>query len=212
MNLLKDLNIDSGYIEWQINRLNFVINMYGENFFHNKKILELGSYQGGVTQMFNNLGAKITGVEASTSNINFARDKYPHLTFIQEDCDTAEWKFDDHYDIIIHWGLLYHLDKIKDSIVSCLKHTSLLLLETIVLDKTNSEKMSAVEDTTLPDQSIHGLGSRPTVKYVEDILDENKVVYKRHDNSSLNSKYQPHYDEPIGNTGKQYRKFWTIES
>lgn len=207
--LTKNLIIDPGYIDWQLNRIKFIIKLFPNNFFQGKKILELGSYQGGITQMFFNLGANITGVEGSQTNLNIAQNRYPHINFIQGDCEKIDWDFDNYYDIIIHWGLLYHLKYPERSIKTCLRHTNILFLETLVIDYDTPKLYFVKEDNiTLPDQALHGEGARPTPSYVEEILYGHK--YMRFDTPELNSKYQPFYDLPISNSGNIFRKFWIV--
>jgi SAM-dependent methyltransferase len=202
-----------GYTDWQLNRVRFITTLYGPDFFKGKKVLEMGSFEGGITQMIYNLGGDITGVEGSDRNISLSRRRYPHLKFIQYDCDrTDEWAFDDHYDIIIHWGLLYHLKNEEASLDSCLKHTDTLLLETLLVDKTTSEIFEIQEDTSLCDQALNGTGTRATVKYVENMLDKFTTHrYDRYDSQSLDSRYQPFYSLPVGNTGEPRRKFWILK-
>lgn len=213
MNITKGLHFDEGYINWQLNRVLFLINLMGRDFFQGKKILELGSYQGGVTQMFHNLGATIIGVEGSKKNLEFARTKYPHLTFIEGDCDDTTWRYDEKYDIIIHWGLLYHLKTPKESILNCIAHCDILCLETLVIDKTVQEVNFVNEDNVhKPDQALNGTGSRPTASYIEQILTDAGTMWTRYDNTELNSKYQPCYSAADKNTGGTYRRFWVVHT
>lgn len=208
--LTKGLFIDSGYIDWQLNRLRFVVRLFGQKFFEGKKILELGSYQGGITQMFYNLGANITGVEGSETNLTIAQSRYPHINFVKGDCEKIEWEFEEQYDIIIHWGLLYHLKYPERSVKTCLRHTNRLFLESLVVDHSTPKLSFVKEDNiTLPDQALNGEGARPSPSYVEEILYGYR--YMRFDSPELNSRYQPFYDYPIGDTGDDHRKFWIVE-
>ena len=208
------LYYDGGYIDWQIKRVTYLIELFGLEFFKGKNVLELGSYEGGITQLFHNLGCNIIGIEGSNRNINISRQRYPHITFIQLDCDKNIFEHIENtkFDIIIHWGLLYHLKFPKESILNCLKHTKYIFLESIIVDKTEPEIYFKEEDNVnLPDQSLNGLGARPTASYVEKILNEEDVEYERHDNEKLNSKYQPDYNWIETNTGEEYRRFWIIK-
>jgi hypothetical protein len=206
--------INESYIEWQLARMKFIVYIYGKDFFKGKKILELGCFQGGLTKMFYNLGANITGVEGSKSNFEELVKKYPYINFKNEDCEiTDEWKFDEHYDIIIHWGLLYHLKNMENSITECMKHTDLMFLESIVINTSFKEKFLVRENVVGIDQAIHGMGSRASIGHIEKILDN--YYYVRYDNSFLNSPFQPHYDIPIQNISLRdsrefTRKFWTV--
>lgn len=213
MNITKGLHFDEGYINWQLNRVLFLINLMGRDFFQGKKMLELGSYQGGITQMFHNLGANITGVEGSKKNLGFAKNKYPHLTFIEGDCDDTTWRYDEKYDIIIHWGLLYHLKTPKESILNCIAHCDILCLETLVVD-SNLQTCELVDEDNinLSDQALNGKGSRFSASYIEQILTDAGTRWTRYDNESLDSKYHPPYSAIEKNTGATYRRFWVVHT
>ena len=48
---------------WQKNRINFILEKYPKEFFRDKKILELGAFNGYIGSYFSNLGAKGQCVE-----------------------------------------------------------------------------------------------------------------------------------------------------
>lgn len=202
--------VDPGYYNWQYNRIKFVIEKYGKDFFVGKKVLELGCFEGGISQMLFNLGAKLTSIEGFERNINVCKNRYSHLDFILKDLDVDNWDFEDHYDIIIHWGLLYHLRYPEVSIKHCVSHCDYLFLESLVVDCT-SEHTSHVPEKNQwgTDQSIHEVGSRFSPKYVESLFAE--LPYIRYDDPKLNSNHQPHYDNNEGNTWQLQRKFWVID-
>lgn len=209
--MLKNIVVDNGYVDWQSKRLTFVLNIMGDAFFKNKNVLELGCYQGGISKMLTNLGANVTAVEGFSKNINKCRKNYPEINFIQFDLDqdNDDWNFDEHYDVIIHWGLLYHLRYPEKSINKCIKHCDYLFLESLVVD--NEEKIfSTVPEKNIygTDQSIHELGTRLSESMIESYLENTK--FTRYDNSSLNSRYQPEYDFVTKNTNNIYRRFWIV--
>jgi hypothetical protein len=196
---------DSGYNSWQINRVKFILETFGANFFSGKKILELGCYHGGVSKLIYNLvngtNGSITAVEGLEENYNYCKATYPYINFVHSDLDSPDindWIFDEHYDIIIHWGLLYHL-----------QYPDKLFLETLIVDSDNL--VSYVEEKNIwgTDQSIHNIGTRPNTKYVENIFSHLK--FKRYDDSKLNSNCQPVYDWIPSNSGNIYRRFWVID-
>ena len=211
MDFKQGLYIDNGYIDWQTKRIRYILKLYGADFFKNKKVLELGSYQGGVTKILHNLGANVTGVEGLEENITFCRSKYPNITFIKCDLDTDEFleKCENHYDIVIHWGLLYHLKDQEQSIRNCSKITNTLFLETLVTNSTDKDCYTVAEKNVWgTDQSINNLGTRSSITYIEHLLSKYGFGFIRHDTTELDSQNQPLYSD---HTKEISRGFWTCE-
>lgn len=207
---------DSGYFNWQINRIKFVLNTLGDDFFVGKKILELGCFKGGISKIIHHLISKtngsLTSVEGFLDNYKYCKETYPEINFIHYDLDSLDmndWIFDNHYDIIIHWGLLYHLQYPIESIKKCLLHCDKLLLETLIVD--SNEKCILVPEKNIDgtDQSIHEIGSRFNTEFVENIFNHLKFI--RYDSNELNSRNQPKYDWIPTNSGEIFRRFWVIE-
>ena len=111
------------HAEWQNRRIGFMIGLYGPAFFRDKKILELGAYNGYIGNYFAvNCGAKVTVVEGREENVDSIWRDYPAVESICYDLDTPEWIFG-NYDIIINYGLCYHLQHHhKAHLMNCLNH------------------------------------------------------------------------------------------
>lgn len=217
MNFTNGLEYDSGYYDWQIKRIEFILKTLGTDFFNGKKILELACFKGGVSKIIHNLikdtCGELTSVEGHLDNYNHCKKLYPEINFIHYDLDSPdvnEWIFYSHYDIIIHWGLLYHLQYPETSINKCLHHCDKLLLETLIVDSNTNCIHIPEKNTWGTDQSIHEVGSRFNTTFVENMF--NHLKFKRYDNSELNSKNQPVYDWIPSNNGEIYRRFWVIET
>jgi len=209
------LKYDNGYYDWQTKRIGFLIDLYGKEFFVGKKILELGCFKGGISILLQNLitsSGSLTSVEGLKENYDDCVKTYPSLRFIHGDEDFPEtdtWAYDDHYDIIVHWGLLYHLQHPIASIQRCLKHCDKLFLETLIIDSTEPIKLVYEKNEWGTDQSIHNIGTRCNTEYVENIFKH--LSFKRYDDSRLNSGGQPHYDWTPTNSGEIFRRFWIID-
>ena len=208
-NFTRNVVRDAGYIDWQTKRISFVLEKYGNDFFKGKKVLELGCFFGGISQMLHNLGADLTSVEGFPANYETCKQRYPHINFLLKDLDNNIWEFDEHYDIIIHWGLLYHLQYPVASVVHCLGHCDYFFLETLIINHS-SIKLEHVPEKNIwnTDQSIHSSGTRFTAKLVEFLFRDRSFV--RYDDSKLNSGYQPHYDIPEADTNAIIRRFWVV--
>lgn len=196
--------------DWQINRVNLILSMYGEDFFKNKKILELGPFNGVIGACFNALGSKIHYVEGREENIQNIKELFPESTIEQKDLDTPDWDLG-YYDIIINFGVYYHLEKYhKEHLVNCIKNCDLMFFETVVYDSNENEIYSRSEGGN--DQSLSGIGGTPSTSYVENIFKKQKVKYTKYTNKELNSSGH-HYDwEDTGekNFDPFARRFWIV--
>lgn len=126
------------------------------------------------------------------------------------DLDTNEWKFG-KFDIIINFGLFYHLEKNHDAhLKNCLKNCNLLFFESVILD-SNDSKIYFRQESGI-DQSLSEVGGTPTSKYVENIFINSNFNYKRYDDIKLDS--DPHiysWTEQNSDIFDGYkRRFWIV--
>jgi len=212
---------DGHYNEWRVKRVNFIEKLYGKSFFRDKTILELGCGHGHIGRYLQNqLGAKVT----------FADGRQEHLNVIQQIMPSAEticfdqnqpWDLNRKFDIVIHWGVLYHLDNWRQDLESAAKHSNLIFLECEVCDSENPEveiKMPKVEGY---DQDLGDVSTRPSSAGIEEKLIDLEFLYTRFDTKELNSEFHCYdwtYDftndqndtEPVKYTFG-HRRFWVAE-
>lgn len=196
--------------EWQINRINFIIDLYGKDFFRNKRILELAPCNGFIGNYFQELQSEVKCIEGRHENLLSIKDNYPNLNVIQFDLDTPDWTFGS-WDIIINFGLLYHLQNYHEQhLINCIKNCKLLFLESVIFDSHDAEIFYRNEHGF--DQSLTGLGGTPSTKWIEDVLQKCNCNYTKYSSSSLNGG--PHYYDWIDKNSKildcHARRFWII--
>ncbi|MDX2243464.1 MAG: methyltransferase domain-containing protein [Leptolyngbyaceae cyanobacterium bins.302] len=134
---------------------------------HNSTVLEVGAGIGDHTSFFVDRQCQVTSVEAREENLNVLRLRYPELDTRQLDLDNPEFRFEQSFDIVYCYGLLYHLKRPAEALEYMASHCSgMLLLETCV-SYGDEEAINlcdeAVED---PTQSYWGQGCRPTRKWI----------------------------------------------
>lgn len=196
------------HADWQQNRINFILSKYPKEFFKGKRILEVGAYNGYIGAYFNTLGAEVHCLEGRTENVVNIMNDYPNITAEVANLDTDEWVWD-KWDIIINFGLYYHLEKFhKEHLQNCISNCNLMFFETVVYDSKEPEIYFRTEQGD--DQSLTTIGGTPSTSYVENILKENVVTYKKYTDPFLNN-YQHKYDWP--DTGFKvfnqfHRRFW----
>lgn len=200
------------YEIWRIRRITAIVDYYGENWFRGKKVLELGCGYGDIGHVFITLGAEVIFTEGRTDNYDIVRKRFPNNRVYQMNCEN-EWPFpeEEYFDLIIHMGLLYHLDNFEFSLKKCIEHTDNLILETEVCDSSDpSLILKPDENASGYDQAMFGKGSRPSGLYIENYLKEQDWSYERISDSRCNALFHS-YDWKVANTNTWrdgLRRFW----
>lgn len=206
------------YRGWRPTRIKKIENIFGTEFFKDKTILELACGYGDIGKHFReNYGSIVT----------FAEGREEHLPFIQENNPDSEvlhldqennWNLNKKFDIIIHFGVMYHLDNWKQDLECTMKHTDLIILESEIAD-TNKVVELKIVDPKGYDQAINdnGIATRPSASYVEKVFEENGFSYVRYDDADLNDGIHRYNWEVSGdadregytrNHGGGLRRFW----
>ena len=195
------------YEEWRKSRMNGIDKYIKEDFFKGKKLLELGCGYGDLGNEFFKKGCKeVTCSYAREEYLNQVREKYSQLKTMVFDCDKD--KLETSYDIILHWGVLYHLKNVNNHLKNVCDNCDYLLLETEVCDTDDIVNINVPESGY--DQSFNGSGSRPSPKLIEMNLEENGFEYKMIMDEILNSGFHRYDWKPSNNNGYSHglRRFW----
>jgi len=196
--------------DWQKARIDYIISIYGKDFFRGKRILELGSFNGYIGAFFQNLGADVLSLEGRESNVENIKKDYPKLKYQVANLDTNQWIWGE-WDIIINFGLFYHLHNFhKEHLINCISNCKLMFFETVVYDSFSNEIFYRNENGK--DQSLTNIGGNPTTEFVEYIFKNNNVNYTKITDSKLNGG--PHKYDWIDRNTKQLdlhaRRFWIV--
>lgn len=203
------------YEYWRAKRITAIVDYYGETWFKGKRILELGCGYGDIGYTLSTLGATVVFAEGREENCAYLHRRFPNAKVYCMNCEN-EWPFPQnaHFDLILHLGLLYHLDNIwfaLDKALECCDH---LVLETEVADSDDPDYILKIdEDATFWDKSLMGRGSRPSAEYIEKHLAKMNWRYQRITDARCNALFHK-YDWPVKNTGTWkagQRRFWFCE-
>lgn len=97
-----------------------------------QNVLEVGCGLGGLSNMLKNKGLTITATDISNECIRRAREKYPNVTFFQEDiCNPTQLKLNNAFDTIVMSEVLEHIAEDKSALYNVtrlLKDGSVLVL------------------------------------------------------------------------------------
>lgn len=200
-----------GYEEFTKNRIQKIENVFGRNWFGGKTVLELGCGHGDIGKHLYSLGARVTFADARTEYLEKIRDENPNFVnakygIIDQD---DEWMTDEFYDLIIHFGVLYHLQNWKQDLRCTLTHTDKLLLESIVCP-TSEHIDNPVQEVDSGQNAFNGVGSWISEGAIEKELDINSTKFIRLDDSSLNTSWTWDYDYQVKHVYDWVEPFATL--
>ncbi len=175
--------------EWQIKRINYLKHFLNDKNLKNKLILELGAMYGDIGYEFFKMGADVNCIEGREENLNIGILKHPELEWELEDLNNYVIK--KHYDIIINFGLIYHLEDPERLIRDCLKNCNVLFLEGECIDSLDpyAKNIYTNEDKGLFDQSMTGVGVRLSPFYIERIFIESGFTFEILKSDECNSNF-----------------------
>lgn len=171
--------------EWRLRRNNIFhacIDEYGFEFFENKNVLELGCGYGHLGEMFRLFfGARLTCLEARKEHCEEGEKIHPNLKFVCADLD-AEWIYPTNdFDVILHIGTLYHLEKPENNLIdvcNSMKPNSVLILETEFVDTDDMDAMLCLRRQGY-NLSFREFGCRPSHGMIETTLRNCKINFKK---------------------------------
>ena len=195
------------YNNWRISRLNGIKKYILPEYFKEKTLLELGCGYADNGNMFHELGAIVTSSDGRKEHLEIVKQKYPHIKTLLIDGDNDS--IQDKYDVILHWGLLYHLNEIEIHLEKVSQKCDILLLETEVFDSDDKNFYISNNENGY-DQALNNQGIRPSPNYVENILEKNGFQFKLIKDPILNSDFHCYdWDITNSNTWRHgLRRFW----
>lgn len=205
------------YIPWTVSRINATLTKYDKEYFDGKTVLDVGAGWGGNGNEFSKFGSIVTVSDAREEHMRDAKERYPHLNCVVVDSESTEWDYTtDVFDVIVHWGLLYHLQNPEEHIKLLSNHCKELILETEVSDSDDVNLIEYRNEETDWDSgawgmAYSGVGCLPSYAWVERVLSENGFEWERLDNPSIANARYHHYDWKRNNSGNWksgQRAFW----
>jgi SAM-dependent methyltransferase len=130
-------------------------------------VLEVGAGIGDHTHFFLERGCKVFSTDARRQNVEVLRRRHPNLRTAVLDVDNPPLNFDEQFDVVYCYGLLYHLSDPSAALAfmaRCCRR--LLLLETRVSPGDTELVHACAEDPCVPSYSFAGTGCRPTRPWV----------------------------------------------
>jgi SAM-dependent methyltransferase len=207
-------NFEGTYVGWRSVRIEKILQVFDKNFFKDKSVLELGCGHGHIGKHFTEkFGSIVTLAEGDPAFIENIRNNNRNSEVIVLDQDKP-WDLKKKFDVVIHWGVLYHLDNWQQDLDCACKHTDLLFLESEVADSDDPTFEFKFNDHSGFDQALNTKATRPSAAYIESELKKNGFEFVRYDDADLN--YFSHtYDWKVTNDPSHcvverygFRRFW----
>jgi ubiquinone/menaquinone biosynthesis C-methylase UbiE len=157
--------------------------------FAGATVLEVGAGIGDHTSFFIDRGSKIVSTDAREENLKILRTRYPGIKTLNLNLDDPDKTFNEVFDIVYCYGLLYHLKNPVEAIEFMSRRCQyMLLLETQVSFGNDDSNKPHGEDPTYPVASYEGWGCQPTRRWVYNQL-------KRHFEFVYMPITQPNHEE-----------------
>ena len=196
---------------WRASRIQKLASILGEEWFQGKDILELACGHGHVGRhLQSEYGANVTFTEGGHAFAHL-ENHLSELGAIYIDQDEP-WDLGRKFDLVIHWGILYHLDNWQQDLRITLAHADMVCLESEVSDSDDPDYDTKVKELWY-DGAANGIGSRPSPAHIERIVEEQGFQSVLYADADLNAAYH-RYDWPIKNTGEYksgQRRFWFLK-
>lgn len=205
--IMTTIRFSDHYDNWRTSRMNGLTKYISPLYFRSKSLLELGCGYADIGNAFSELGALVTSSDARKEHLDIVNDRYPHIKTSLIDCDNIN--IEGKYDIILHWGLLYHLREIENHLKEVSNKCNVLLLETEVCDSDDHDFYIITREEGY-DQAFNNTGIRPSPSYIESLLDNNGFQFKMIKDPILNSGFHS-YDWDVNNSETWrpgLRRFW----
>jgi hypothetical protein len=152
-----------------------------------RTLLELGAGHGDFSQYFTDKGFLCTAAEGRLEHVDWMRKNTQIFSIVQFDAEKP-WLEKNSYDVILHFGLLYHLERPLDNLAWTIDHLdfNVMFLETEVANYHDPEFTLVLRESG-PDQALNNIGGRPTSSGIEALLESRNLDWVRMDQPELDS-------------------------
>ena len=201
--------------DWNTNRLNKLIAILGREWFAGKKILEVGSGHGAIGAVLISLGAHVIFTDARAAHVEYLKGCGYEAYVMDQD---SMWTVPGPFDLIIHWGVSYHLNHWQQDLLCAINSTTLLCFETEVADNPSPEFELKVQEIDHYDQAFNRIGTLLSPARIEAFVSSHGASFTRFDDRDLDTGGRAkYYSWKAGETttddaiGRRLRRFWIIK-
>ena len=205
------------YRESQLTRL---LNLFAHvdiERWRGMKILEVGAGLGHLGDAFARLGFDVTSTDGRAEHVEAMKARGRQAFVLDLDRTGVDEVGD--FDLILAFGVLYHLARPEEFLQSCGKQAKVLLLETAVCDRNDPVIQWVGESGGWrgKDQALHRRGCRPSPAWVEGVCRGAGFGSVRDISSSVGNwvigsfDWEPKDTGEVRRDGVNLRKMWVCE-
>jgi hypothetical protein len=177
--------------QWKKNRVNKIVNIFGKDWFPGKKIHEFGCAHGEVGEELLRLGAEVDFSDVREENLDEIHKRFKNNNYIPNTQildQNKPYELKRHYDLLLHFGLLYTLPNWKQDLECAMKHSNLMMLESIVLPESGvKETLVEIKSPLQNYTSVADTWAMNTEEAIEKHLTDLGCKYIKFNNRSLNT-------------------------
>jgi hypothetical protein len=203
------------YDEWTERRIAWMVANHGEDVVRGRTVLDIGGGRGHVAERLLDMGAaSVEVVEGRLENIRAGASR-PGLTFTHVNLERGLHSAAEAYDVVVNFGIIYHVVNWERMLIeSVAKARELVFIETEVIDSESEATRYVLEDQSVYDWALAGVGTRPSEFEVDRLLariphsQPSKVL-----DAALNAEFHRYDWEPQldGLVENGLRRFWTVK-
>lgn len=155
------------YRESELTRLMNLFAHVDVEQWRNKKILEVGAGLGRIGDVLSELGFDVTSTDGRPAYVQ-EMSRRGRKAFVL-DLESTRVEDAGDFDVVVAFGVLYHLSNPQRFLESCGVAAEALLLETVVCDSADPVLHTVRERRGWlgRDQALSGVGSRPSRAWIE---------------------------------------------
>lgn len=172
--------------------------MGGPDWFKGKRVLDVGCGHSNNGRLIQKLGAEVAFTDGRQFFVDFVREDGYEAHLVDHDSD---WKLQGKFDLIVHWGLLYHLDNWKQDLKCCFQVAPIVCLETEIIDLADPTYEQKKDEMDQYDHAVNRIGTVMSANNLQDYVCTLGTSWHRYDVADLNI--------PRGTTGGTHYYDWT---
>lgn len=201
--------------QWNKARVDMLAKVLGTDWFPGKRVLDVGCGHGNNGRLIQQLGAEVAFTDGRQFFVDFLKEDGLEAYLVDHD---TEWTVPGHFDLIVHWGLLYHLNNWKQDVACCLNVAPILCLETEIIDLADPTYEQKKDEMDQYDHAVNRIGTVMSANNFQEHVNTLGATWDRYDVPELNvppgSECGTHYynwnETNSGHFRQGQRRYWIV--